>query len=344
VKKMLKNLQVEVSTFCGMRCSFCPRNLFSFKWKQRNMDLSLYRRISKVFPSVEYVHLQGWGEPLQNPDLPEMIRIARENGCKVGLTTNGVLIDDKMAEFLLERMDRITFSLGGASKETHERIRVGSSYERLLSRIRMISKGRKGKKPIIAITFQLTRDNIEELSSVVKLAYELGVDEVIAPNVDYVPSREVEKMVVFSCPRMDKNFLRKIEEAEKTAGELGIVFGRRSLEMLEIPVCAEDPLESAFISVDGDVSPCVYLNLPTEGEKIERIFCGKEVRVNKVIFGNIAEKTFEDIWNSSGYREFRDHFHKRSIAWKGPVDIFNLSEEIPPLPEPCKTCYKAYSI
>ncbi|RZN63619.1 MAG: hypothetical protein DSO07_09575 [Thermoproteota archaeon] len=117
MKKALKNLQIEVSAFCGMRCSFCPRNLFSFKWKQKNMDLGLYRRISKVFPSVEYVHLQGWGEPLQNPDLQEMIRIAKENGCKVGLTTNGVLIDDKMAEFLLESVDRITFSLGGAPRK-----------------------------------------------------------------------------------------------------------------------------------------------------------------------------------------------------------------------------------
>lgn len=341
---MLKNLQIEVSTFCGMKCSFCPRNLFSSEWKQKNMDLSLYERIAEIFPLVDYVHLQGWGEPLHNPNLPEMVKIARDRGCKVGLTTNGVLIDNKMAEFLLENLERITFSLGGASKETHERIRVGSSYERLLSRIRMMSKGRKGEKPVIAITFQLTRENIEELSSVVKLAYELGADEVIAPNVDYVPSKEVEKMVIFSCSKPDKNFLRKIEEVEKIAKELGIIFGKRSLEMMESPICAEDPLESSFISVEGEVSPCVYLNLPTLEEKIERIFCGKEVRINKVIFGNLAEKSFEEIWNSPEYRKFRDHFHGRLSAWKGPVDFFNLSGGMPPLPEPCKTCYKAYSI
>jgi MoaA/NifB/PqqE/SkfB family radical SAM enzyme len=308
------------------------------------MDLSLYKRIAEIFPLVDYVHLQGWGEPLHNPSLPEMIRIARESGCKVGLTTNGVLIDDKMAEFLLENLDRITFSLGGASKETHERIRVGSSYERLLSRIKMMSKGKKGERPIIAITFQLTRENIGELSHVVRLAYELGVNEVIAPNVDYVPNKEVEKIVVFSCSKPDKNFLRKIEEAEKIAKELGITFGKRSLEMMESPMCAEDPLESAFISVEGEVSPCVYLNLPTLEEKIERIFCGREIRINKKIFGSLTEKSFEEIWSSPEYREFRDHFRRRLSAWKGPVDIFSLSEEMPPLPESCKTCYKAYLI
>jgi MoaA/NifB/PqqE/SkfB family radical SAM enzyme len=39
------------------------------------------------------VHLQGWGEPLLHRQFFEIVARAKKAGCRVGTTTNGILLD-----------------------------------------------------------------------------------------------------------------------------------------------------------------------------------------------------------------------------------------------------------
>jgi hypothetical protein len=95
----------------------------------------------------------------------------------------------------------------------------------------------------------------------------------------------------------------------------------------------------------------------TKRMSIPRIFCGSHREIQRVCFGNIAENDFLEIWDSSEYKEFRTAYDKRIkllskdvIVNFEPVDIEKVEEEIRkglsgnPLPDVCKTCYKAYAI
>lgn len=59
--------------------------------------------------------------------------------------------------------------------------------------------------------------------------------------------------------------------------------------------CRENILRSLFISANGTVSPCVYVNVPMETEDPKRR-----------VFGNVRETDPIEIWESAGFRRFRE--------------------------------------
>lgn len=311
-------LQVEVSTKCQLSCEMCPKSFFD--WKSENMDFELFKKLP--FSNFRYTHLQGWGEPLLNPEIGEMISFARKK-CKVGLTTNGLLIDDWIED--LAKLDLIAISVAGI--EAQRKIR-GASLQKIAENIALLKS--RPKRPRIVIATLMMKKAIEELTHLIQFAGSIGVDEVIANNLDYIPSKELVGEEVFSNV-IENNVAEKIRVAEMKAKEIGIKFTPRPIKLEEALICAENPLKNCFITVDGFIAPCAYLHLPTKSEEITRFFMGKEVKVRKLYFGRA--ENFKEVWKSREYSEFRKVYEKRL------TELF-----IPELPEVCKTCYKAYSV
>lgn len=315
-------VQVEVSTRCQLSCLMCPKSCFSDEWIAKDMNMETFRLIP--FKKFHYAHLQGWGEPLLNPNIGEMVDIAAKS-CKVGLTTNGLLIDHHIDSIL--KLDLLAVSVASGDARQHERVR-GCSLEKLAGNIKLVSESR-GKRPKVVIATMMLKSTIESLPKLIDFAAECGADEVIANNLDYIPSKELVGEEVFGLTA-DKDVEKAVEQAGKRAEELGIGFIAKPRLMEEALVCAENPVENCVVAVDGRIAPCAYLNLPTASETIPRWFRGRTVEVPKVYFSSFKE------WLKS---DFRDTFKRRL-----QVLHQSLPTELPPLPQPCRTCYKAYSV
>jgi MoaA/NifB/PqqE/SkfB family radical SAM enzyme len=351
--------QIEPTSRCQLNCVMCPRTALSDAWEPGDMPLSAYERISGHFHLAEDVHLQGWGEPLVHPSLFEMVRIAKRANCKVSLTTNGVLLIPRVSERLLkEGVDTVALSIAGASKATHESIRCGSNYEQLIGNIEALSglKARlKSRTPKLVLSFLMTRTNIEELPEMVRLAKEIGIDDLVATNLDYTPTWTQDGLKAFSCGRAEAGFMKIIDEAKKRALKSRLPLRVYPLEGEEVVMCELNPLQMVFFTHDGCVSPCVYLNLTKKGP-IPRIYCGSHYDVQRLSFGNIEKTDFHDIWESAGYKSFRAAYRKRMdvLEKSNMALVFDMEElarterEIKrglsanPIPDVCKTCYKAY--
>ncbi|HUL28853.1 MAG TPA: SPASM domain-containing protein, partial [Thermodesulfobacteriota bacterium] len=138
-----------------------------------------------------------------------------------------------------------------------------------------------------------------------------------------------------------------VKQAEARARKLSVRFKSPSLFPVDVPVCEENPLNNLYVSVDGEVSPCVYLYPPLPSP-FKRIFCGKEYSTEKVSFGNIFRDSFSAIWNSRSYEEFRNRFSEREkefrdlyfSLWNGPKIRSSPGHILPQPLEPCKTCHK----
>ncbi len=315
-------VQVEVSTRCQLNCLMCPKSCFSDDWIAKDMDMETFRLIP--FKKFRYAHLQGWGEPLLNPNIGKMIENAAKS-CKVGLTTNGMLIDRHIDSIL--KLDLLAVSIASGDARLHERVR-GCGLEKLAENIRLVSESR-GSRPKIVIATMMLKSTILSLPKIVEFAAECGADEVVANNLDYIPSKDLVGQEVFGLA-LDEAVEKAIEQAEMRAKELGVGFTAKPRLMEEALVCAENPVENCVVAVDGRIAPCAYLNLPTASEAIPRWFSGRIVEVQKVYFSSFKE------WLKS---DFRDIFKKR-------IQVLHqsLPTELPPLPQPCKTCYKAYSV
>ncbi len=343
-KERLRSIQVEISTACQLNCEMCPKNLFSSRWISALMDFDLYRTISEDMNMFRYVHLQGWGEPLLNPNICDMITIAKRKRCSVGVTTNGLLLDREMCSDLIKAgVDLIAVSVAGARPETHDLIRKGSSLEDLKQKLKDLSSVRKvEKRPKITLTTIMMKNTVHELPDLVNLAREVGADELIVNNLDYIPSPDLGGMEVFSPPGLEpeKHILESIERAKLLADKLGVRLYVRPLKMEESVVCAESPLTNVFVTYQGDVAPCVYLHLPTKERVIPRFFMGAGYLVEKLYFGRVDSERLRDVWKKEIYRDFRDIFYRRAMAQMYPSSFPGKIE----IPEQCRTCYKMYSI
>lgn len=354
--------QIEPTSRCQLKCVMCPRTAFSDAWESGDMPLSVYRRVSEQFHLVDDVHLQGWGEPLLHPHLFDMIEMAKKEGCKVSLTTNGALLIPRISERLVrEGVDTVAISIAGASKKTHESLRCGSDYEQLMGNIKAFSdmKAKSGSKtPKLVLSFLMTKTNIQELPEMVRLAKEIGIDELVATNLDYTPTQVQDDLKAFSCDSADVEFKKVIEEAKKRATKSKFPFRVYPLGGEEVVMCEMNPLQIVFITYDGCVSPCVYLNLTMKGP-IPRMYCGSRYEIERLSFGNIEKTDFSDIWENSDYETFRMPYRKRMdiLDKSNRAMIFDsmdmeksaraekeMERELAanPIPDACKTCYKAY--
>ena len=344
-------LQIEVTSRCNLRCVMCPVTVLADRWHSQNLDWELFLRIAHAFKQTKYVHLQGWGEPLLHPRLFDMIRVAKEAGCRVGFTTNGTLLSPVAGQRLLDLdLDLLAVSIAGAIPQTHAVIRVGSDLTRILDNLRCFLDLRARQQllhPKVEIFFLMTKSNMAELPAVVDLTASVGADELVATNLDYVPTGEQNELKAFACDPLQERMARAVKGARGKAKVAGLSFRAYPLDPEEVAICDANPLKILFVSCDGRVSPCTYLGMAVQAE-IPRVFDGQLLSVPRVWFGDIREQELLEIWEAPGYRAFRQQFEARrtaGVAWAvAAVAGGNPAscKTFPPAPESCQSCPKLF--
>jgi len=333
-KRKYNYLQIGVSSKCTHSCAMCPRTVFRDRWTSTDMSLETYEKIAENFSDVKNVYLSGWGEPLLNPHFPEMVRLAKEAECTVGFTTNGARLDDEtIKQTINDRVDVVSISLAGATAPSHDSQRIGSSFidvTKKLERLQALKKRMKSDSPRILMLFMMFKENLSELPKVIRLAEQIGVSGIVATNIDYVGHATMDELRAFSCQDTSEDTRSYVSEAKDLAERLNVEFTVFPLRLGQVCLCNEDPLSNLYVSEDGRVSPCVYLNPPMP--EVPRIFCGEETVTPRTSFGNITEQSLQEIWMGEAYSTFRSML--REVA-EGKSTI---------TPDECRTCYKAYGI
>ncbi len=327
---LLDSIQIEVTSRCTARCIMCPRTRLDH-WRDGDLDIETFRRLTPAFRLARHVHLQGWGEPLLHPDLNEMIRLVKAASAKAGITTNGQLLSRERTRQLLELgLDLIAVSIAGADRKSHESIRVGTSFDIIMKNLHHLSqlkRDRGSKAPSLVISFIMTRSNIEQLPKVMDLAAELGAERVSAMNVDLIPDAATDSLRVFRDEKSQKGRSRRfLEDMARAAAARALSLRLYPIHAEEQPVCDANPLKSLFVAFDGSVCPCVYLGLPVE--RIQRFWKGETFLVERTCFGNIAAEGLEEIWSKDGYKGFRQLFEKRISATCGIYDQISCDFEL----------------
>lgn len=319
------------------------------------MSLEDFRTLLPYLKDVETVVLEGWGESLLHKDLLECIRLVKKEGPEVGFVTSGKgLTEKRVAELIGAGLDFVGFSISGTTPETHDAIRVNSHLPEIVHAIRLFTeeKERQGVlQPKMHLVFLMVKDNISEVPSVPSFAQEAGIEEVVLTNICHTINVWQERQRVFTWKKDDNEYERFVKEAETNARKLNIRLKRPSLYAGDVSICDENPLRNLYISVEGEVSPCVYLHPPLPSP-FRRIFCGEPYCLEKVSFGNIFKEPFSQIWNREGYVQLRDSFIQRErkfrdlyySLWDGKMTNSLKESELPDPPEPCKTCHKMLGV
>ncbi|MDY3114332.1 MAG: radical SAM protein [Helicobacter sp.] len=135
--KAPKGVGIQLHNVCNLRCSMCW--FFSpIYQKMHNEATRKFFASKKEIPTniayevLKYAghyglttHFSAAGEPTMDKRLPDFIRFAKDAGAKrIALTTNATLLNAELSKRLLDSgLNRIYFSLDGASAETYEKTR-----------------------------------------------------------------------------------------------------------------------------------------------------------------------------------------------------------------------------
>ncbi len=117
---------VEPTNACNLKCSFCGNKDMLREWTY--LPLPLYRRLIAEMAELDIprITLHTIGEPTLHSQLPEMIRLAKDAGLTVTLSTNGTTLSDDLCRSLVAAgPDILNISLDAADPEKFKRVREG---------------------------------------------------------------------------------------------------------------------------------------------------------------------------------------------------------------------------
>lgn len=291
--------QVEVTSACPNRCSYCPRFIQRAHWKSRSMRPETFARLWPLFRESERVHLQGWGEPLDHPDFLDMVAMVRRAGCRVSTTTSGQRMTRELAEDLVASgLDVIAFSLAGTTAETNDRLRAGASFERVLASIRLLQEVRRARMGVhleIHIAYLLLAGHTGELERLPDLMDGLGVHAAVVSTLDGNMVPELSEACFAPHEARKIQAARTVlEAAAARACGLGLDFHYSLPGSKDTGACFEGAGRGVFIDAAGDMAPCVHLNLPTTLPDPRRR-----------VFGSCLTGDPLSVWNSAPFTAFR---------------------------------------
>jgi MoaA/NifB/PqqE/SkfB family radical SAM enzyme len=310
----LRALQVEITSRCTRRCVVCPRTALETEWEEGDLAAAAWRRLVPYLRLTEHVHLQGWGEPLLHPELPDWTRQARAAGCTVGLTTNGDLLDGATDWLLRGDVDQVVISLAGGDRR-HAALRDGSDLAGALAAGGRLARAARehGRALRVSGSYLLTRRNAPDLPAVVRRAADAGLGELFVIHLDCRTSPWQTDHSAFARGGLAAGVVEHLDAAERAAGVCGLPYRGPPREGAEPIACALDPGRFAFVGHDGSVAPCVNLLLPGAAA-IPRWTDEGLCRVTPVVYGNLADASLADLLASSARERFVAPFRARRAA------------------------------
>jgi MoaA/NifB/PqqE/SkfB family radical SAM enzyme len=318
-------IQVEVTSHCNAECEYCPHTVYAQSWRANHMPLETFKKLAPAFVRTRLVYLQGWGEPLLHPQFFDMLRIARECGCHVGTTTNGMLCDAKTAERMVAGgLSILGFSLAGTD-ESQDGIRRRAPLKNVLQAIKDVDETKKRlgiSVPEVHVAYIWLRSQIEAIKELPALLEGTGVNQVVVSTLDFVPHSDLATEALHARDEAEEEFLHgMISEVVKVGKERGLdIFFRLVAPYREPGFCTENVTRSLFVSAQGLVSPCVFRNVPIY-QKNESVHLDL-YSPKHLTFGDVSDQSLTSIWRQKDYRAFRRNHAKR----KGTKSCGNCSK------------------
>lgn len=307
-------LDIENVSRCNFRCTMCVVSDWPKGRRAADLPLAEFERLIDEQYGLLEIKLQGIGEPTMQGDAYfDMIRYARARHIWVRTTTNASLLHlkDNHRKLIDSDVNEIQISIDGATAETFEAIRRGSSFHHVTANCRKLHDYAAEKGVCRTKMWTVVQEgNIGELEDLVVLASELGfrhfcfslelggwgtgVWEDRNRAVDVTNRLHVDRLYgLIDLGRglgVDVRFWHVVEKySTATLGSL-----------------CPWPFERAVVSSDRQVVPCCTIGDPS----VSRI-------------DGLEGQSFTEVWQGAAFQEFRRAHLERRI------------------PRECQACYRS---
>lgn len=297
------HLDMGISSGCNMACTFCYgviQNRDGFGTNSKKIFHTPTEAVKQTFKDakeigVKSIALIGEGENTLHPDFYEIISYGKEINLDLSLATNGIRIDHKKLDIILNSLKWIRFNISAGTKETFQKIHRVNQMDRVLGNAKALAEMKKKLNSNCVIGFQMvvTKDNMNDIVPLSKLGRECGVDYfVVKPCSDTFDSR-------LDSPKGEYiEALDIFKEAEQYSNE-----------NYTVNVKWKKVLNGGWKDYDSCHGTQFILGLSGRGDVFP---CGHwfQERRDEFLMGNIIEKSFKKIWESDRYWEVQEKIRK----------------------------------
>ncbi|MBI2441964.1 MAG: radical SAM protein [Lentisphaerae bacterium] len=191
--------EIDPSNLCNHQCIWCMYEDFKREKPQLIPKETLLRLVKELGGGgVKSLIFTGGGEPLTHPDCLLAMSLAKDIGMKVGLVTNGGLLNKEIDESIVDICAFIRISLDAATKKKHAELHKPNeaaidNFQNIVSNIKYIAElKRRASKvtPTVGMAYLAHPKNYMEIYDAAVLAKEVGCDYIqIRPA--YLPGQTV---------------------------------------------------------------------------------------------------------------------------------------------------------
>lgn len=271
--KLPSKVLIETTSRCNLKCPHCL-----YRDRRGSEQFKLWDKLREVTAQATEVYLDGGGELLLNPELPEVFKQLEDSPAKLAFTTNGVYLNESFKHWDIipwQRISKVTVSID-ALDDTTEQLRPGVKKEVLFNNIAHFPW-----KHLLGLNFVASQDNIRQLPNLIRFAADMGIKDV---NIMHKVITEKDDS---SSLYHDQVMSDGIMLMAKVMGmEIGINLVMPDLfteAAGERKLCGESDT-FVFIQANGKVQAC----------------CD-----SRMVMGDLNMESFKDIWESAGYTKLR---------------------------------------
>ena len=283
----LKALFFEVTSRCNARCEHCGSSCGDFMPKDEitgDEIKGVLDDVAEHYDANKIMLFITGGEPLVRKDLFELMEYATSLGFHWGMTTNGMLIDEKAVKKMEKaKMSTVSVSIDGV-KELHEAFRkVPGSFEKILKGIKLMQQC-----PTITdlqVTTCCNKKNIDQLEDIYKIVKDLGVKDWRLIEVDPIGRAKGNNDLLLDADGYKKMFKFIIEKRRENP-DMKFKYGCGHFLGNDLNI---ELLGNCYFCFTGYWVASVLSNGDVFG-------CPDIERRPELIQGNIRERKFSDIW------------------------------------------------
>lgn len=153
-------LQIESSTACNAKCTFCPR--YEMTRKMGTMSDELFY---KIIDQARKMGMRTFlpflnGEPFAFPRIYEWLHYIAKNKSWIAIFTNAELMDvDKLMRYS-RNIYFVNCSINAATKETYDKIMRGPDFDKVVANTRELIKRANFR---VRVTMVINEENAHEV-------------------------------------------------------------------------------------------------------------------------------------------------------------------------------------
>jgi len=207
------------------------------------------------------------GEPLLCQDTLHYIRYAKAKGLLTHLSSNGMLVDDAMADAIVESgVDAVGISVDGIDAKTHDSLRgYDGSFDKALGALQKLAERKRDGKPRLIAVCVLCRENLGQIPHLPEWVVTRGAD-----LFNLIPEHQSRLMMWgsgdhFALPReLRPKADRVLDELITLHGQAGMIDSSPAyLDMLKgcirgepLPVPCYAGYVTYIVDCYGQIFPC----------------------------------------------------------------------------------------